>query len=86
MWEAAEQVAKHNGFDLEHARAWLLNLLEGRVILVTNEADLTRARSGVAVLIKAAADGARRRDFRVLSEFFLNEALFSLPNLYPVTD
>lgn len=86
MWEAAEQVAKSNGFDLEHARAWLLNLLEGRVILVTNDADLTRARSGVGTLIQEAASNAKRRDFRVLSEFFLNEALFSLRHLYPVSD
>ena len=28
----------------------------------------------------------KRRDFRVLSEFFLNDALFRLPHLYPVTD
>ena len=86
MWEAADQVAHNNGFDLEHARSWLLNLLEGRVILVTNDADLTRARSGVGALVQAAADEAKRRDFRVLSEFFLNEALFRLPHLYPVTD
>lgn len=86
MWEAAEQVARDNGFDLEHARSWLLNLLEGRVILVTNDAELTLARTNVGRLIATAALNAKRRDFRVLSEFFLNEALFSLPHLYPVTD
>jgi hypothetical protein len=86
MWESADQVAHEQGFNLDHARAWLLNLFEGRVILVTNEAELARARANVGVLISAAAANARRRDFRVLSEFFLNEALFALPHLFPVRD
>jgi hypothetical protein len=86
MWEAADKVAHDKGFNLDHARAWLLNLLEGRVILVTNEAELARACANVGVLIATAAANAKRRDFHVLSEFFLNEALFSLPHLYPVRD
>jgi hypothetical protein len=86
MWESADKVAHDKGFNLDHARAWLLNLFEGRVILVTNEAELARARANVGVLIETAAANAKRRDFRVLSEFFLNEALFSLPHLYPVRD
>jgi hypothetical protein len=86
MWESADKVAHDHGFNLDHARAWLLTLFEGRVILVTNEAELARARANVGVLIATAAANAKRRDFRVLSEFFLNEALFSLPHLYPVRD
>jgi hypothetical protein len=86
MWESADKVAHDKGYNLDHARGWLLNLLEGRVILVTNEAELARARANVGVLIETAVANAKRRDFRVLSEFFLNEALFSLPHLYPVRD
>ncbi|MGC4081506.1 MAG: DUF2235 domain-containing protein [Vicinamibacterales bacterium] len=86
LWEAADKVARDHDFNLEHARAWLLNLIEGRVILVTTEAELTLARANMGRLIATAADNARRRDFRVLSEFFLNEALFSLPHLFPFTD
>lgn len=86
MWEAADKVAHDYDFNLEHARAWLLNLIEGRVILVTNEPQLTLARANMGRLIATAAENARRRDFRVLSEFFLNEALFNLPHLFPLTD
>jgi hypothetical protein len=86
MWEAADAVARDNGFDLEHTRAWLLNLIEGRVILVTNEAELTLARANMGRFIAIAAAGAKRRDFHVLSDFFLNEALFGLPHLFPLTD
>ncbi|MGE3959626.1 MAG: DUF2235 domain-containing protein [Vicinamibacterales bacterium] len=86
MWEAADTVARDQGYDLEHARAWLLNLIEGRVILVTNEAELTLARANIGTLIGTACRNAQRRDFRVLTDFFLNEALFSLPHLFPLTD
>ncbi len=86
MWEAADKVAHDAEYNLDHVRAWLLNLIEGRVILVTNEAELTQARVNIGVLISTAAQNAKRRDFRVLTEFFLNEALFSLPHLFPLRD
>jgi hypothetical protein len=86
MWEAADKVARDNGFDLEHARVWLLNLIEGRVGLVTTDAELTLARANTGRLVARAAANAKRRDFHVLSEFFLNEALFEMPNLFPLTD
>ena len=86
MWDAADQVARQNDFDLVHAREWLLTLFEGRVGLVTNEAQLTLARANVGRLITSAAAAAKQRDFRVLQAFFLNEALFSLPHLFPLTD
>ena len=86
MWEAADAVAQGSGFNLLHVREWLLTLFEGRVQLVTTDAELTLARANVGLLITTAVTGAVRRDFRVLQEFFLNEALFSLPHLYPLTD
>jgi hypothetical protein len=86
MWEAADKIARDQDYNLDHARAWLLNLLEGRVILVTSEADLTRARVNIGVLVSTAVANAKRRDFRVLSEFFFNEALFALPHLFPFRD
>jgi hypothetical protein len=30
--------------------------------------------------------GAQQRGFHVLAEFFLNEALFNSPHVYPLTD
>jgi hypothetical protein len=86
IWEAADKVAHDNDFDLEHAKPWLLNLIEGRVLLVNSDADLTRSRANMGTLVSAAAAGAKRRDFRVLSDFFLNEALFEMPHLFPFTD
>jgi len=86
MWEAADKVAHDEGYNLDHVRAWLLNLIEGRIILVTNEAELTQARANIGVLIATATRNAKLRDFRVLTEFFLNEALFSLPHLFPLRD
>ena len=64
----------------------MLNLIEGRIILVTNEAELTQARANIGVLIATATRNAKLRDFRVLTEFFMNEALFSLPHLFPLRD
>ena len=81
LWDAADQVARQNGFELTHARDWVLTLFEGRVALVTNDAQLTLARANVGRLIATACAAATRRDFRVLQDFFLNEALFSLPLL-----
>jgi hypothetical protein len=86
MWEAADQVARAQDYNLDHARDWLMNLFQGRVILVTTEEQLTQARNNVGVLVSRAVANARRRDFRILSEFFFNEALFSSPHLYPLTD
>jgi len=64
----------------------LLTLFQGRVLLVTNESQLTQARTATARLVDTMIQGARARDFRVLAEFFLNEALTKLPRLYPLTD
>lgn len=86
IWEAAEHSARNEGFDLVHAREWLLTLFEGRVCLISTDAELTLARANVGRLISTAAAGAKQRDFRVLQDFFLNEALFNLPHLYPFTD
>lgn len=86
MYEKAQDVAAAEGFTLDHIHDALLTLITGRVPLVTNEADLLRARAAVARLIELTVQGARRRGFHVLAEFFLNEALFSSPHLYPLTD
>lgn len=86
MYEAADRVAKQREYNLDHVRTWLLNLFEGRVILVNDDNDLARACANVGTLIETATANARRRDFRVLQEFFMNEALFGLPHLYPLRD
>jgi hypothetical protein len=86
IYEAADQVARQREYTVDHVREWLLTLIEARVILVTNEAQLAQARQNMGVLIATAADHAKRRDYRVLEEFFMNEALLGLPHLYPWRD
>jgi hypothetical protein len=86
MWETALDVAKAQGFTLEHVHDLLLTLFEGRVALVTDDAKLQQAREAVARLVTTAAKGARDRGFHELDEFFVNEALFKMPRVFPLTD
>jgi type VI secretion system (T6SS) phospholipase Tle1-like effector len=86
LWETAEAVAVANAFNLEHVRDPLLTLFQGRISLVTSEADLEKARAAVRLLLNTMVAGARERGFHVLTEFFFTEALFKLPRLYPLTD
>jgi hypothetical protein len=86
MWETAMAVAAAKGFTLNHVREPLLTLFEGRVALVTDEAKLHDAREAVARLIATACAGATQRGFHELEEFFLNEALFKMPRVFPLTD
>ena len=44
------------------------------------------ARRAVTQLVAAMVDGAERRNFHVMNEFFLTEALFRLRPLYPFAD
>lgn len=86
LWETAEAVARARDFTLDEVRDELLTLFQGRIALVTDDAQLRAAREAVARLIVTAIGGARQRGFHVLTGFFLNEALFNLPRLYPLTD
>jgi len=63
-----------------------MTLLEGRVQLVTDAQKLQEARKAVARLVEGTIAGARERGFHVLSEFFLNEALFKMPRVFPLTN
>jgi hypothetical protein len=86
MWEAAEAVATANEFNLDQVRDELLTLFQGRVVLVINEEQLKVACAAATRLMKTAVHGAQERGYHVLAPFFLNEALFKLPHLYPLTD
>jgi hypothetical protein len=82
----AEAQAKALGVSLGEAREPLLNLIETRIPLVTDDQKLLAARTALIHLVTEMVAGARRRGFYVLSEFFLNEALFKLWPLPPFTD
>jgi len=86
MWETALDVVAPTDFTLDPIRDELLTLFEGRVPLVTDDQELHAAREAAARLIKTTIAGARERGFHVLNEFFLNEALFKMPRVFPLTD
>ncbi|MGE3511991.1 MAG: DUF2235 domain-containing protein [Vicinamibacterales bacterium] len=86
LWETADATVKANGYTLEHVHDALLTLLQGRIPLVTNAEELTRARAAVVRLMTTAVAGARQRGFPTLAEFFFTEALFKNPRLFPLTD
>jgi len=86
MWEAAAAVAERHDISLTDTREWLLSLIEGRVLLVQSDADLVRAQHGMTVLVTRAIEKARRMHANSLDEFVLNQSLFELPHVYPITD
>jgi hypothetical protein len=86
MWETADAVAAQNGYHLKEVRDPLLTLFQGRVSLVNDEVQLNAARQAAGRLILVMIEGARRRGFNILTDFFLTEALFNTPHLYPLTD
>ncbi len=86
MWETALDVTAGSDFKLDPIRDALLTLFEARSPLVTDDEKLQAARAAVRRLITTTIAGARQRGFHVLDEFFLNEALFKMPRVFPLTD
>jgi hypothetical protein len=73
-------------YSLGGAEEAILGLIEARIPLVTNDADLERARVSTANLVTRVVANAKKRQFNVLNEFFVTEALHDLRPLYPFTD
>ena len=86
LWTTAEATAKNLDFSIAPVKDALVTLFQGRLPLITNQAQLNTARASVVRLVKAMIDGAQKRSFHVMSEFFLNEALFNLRPLHPFSD
>jgi hypothetical protein len=86
LWATAEATAKRLEFPIDAVKDALVTLFQGRVLLITNEAQLNAARESVVRLVAAMIDGAQKKSFHVMREFFLNEALFNLRPLHPFTD
>jgi hypothetical protein len=82
----AIQQAAALGFPLGDTREAILGLIEARIPLVTNDADLARAKASTIRLISQVVANAKKRQFNVLNEFFVSEALHDLRPLYPFTD
>jgi hypothetical protein len=86
LWRTADGRAKQLEFPIDAAKDALVTLFQGRIPLVTNDQQLETAQRSVVRLIDTMVEGARTRGFHVMGEFFLNEALFKLPHLFPLTD
>ena len=86
LWATADATAKSLDFPIGAVKDALVTLFQGRVSLITNQAQLNTARGSVARLVTAMIDGAQKKSFHVMNEFFLNEALFNLRPLHPFSD
>ena len=86
LWDTAAAAAKARDYALDPVRDALLTLLQARIPLVTNDAQLATARQAVTRLVNTTIDGAHQRGFYVLTEFFFNEALLKVGRLFPLTD
>jgi hypothetical protein len=86
LWATAEATAKRLEFPIAAVKDALVTLFQGRVSLITNEVQLNIARASVVRLVTAMIDGAQKKSFHVMREFFLSEALFNLHPLHPFSD
>jgi hypothetical protein len=86
MWEAALDTATQMDFPIDKVKEPLLMLFHGRVSLITNDEQLNQARAATVRLVSTMIRGAREHGYQTAEEFFLTEALFKLPRLYPLTD
>mgnify|MGYP007034176040 CR=1 FL=1 len=86
LWEAALDAATTRDFPIDAVKEPLLMLFHGRVSLITNDEQLNQARAATVRLVSTMIDGARKKGFHSAAEFFLTEALFTLPRLFPLTD
>jgi hypothetical protein len=82
---AAGEAAIAEGLSIDHALVWLMELIEGRVGLVT-DATLPQACANAKVLVQRAALIGKRLHYDMLIDNFLNQALFESPHLFPFTD
>ena len=88
LWATAAQRAS-NKYDvlLDDVEEPLLALIQGRIALVVNDGEsLKKARVGTAMLIDLMMREARLKGWTRPAEFFLNQALFNRPHLFPFTD
>ena len=86
LWATALDAARQLNFPIDAAKDALITLFQGRISLVTNDAQLRTAREAVTRLVAAMVRSAQQRNFHVMNEFFLTEALFNLRHLFPLTD
>lgn len=82
----AEATAEHLDVPLEPVREALATLVQGRIVLVTNDDEFARASEAMVRLVAEMVRRQKEHKFATLNEFFLTEALFRLAPIYPFTD
>jgi hypothetical protein len=87
LWETAQAVAQQKDVSIDEAKDALLTLFQGRVMLIGNDAQLAQGQQAAARLVASMIQGAASRGYNTkVPEFFLTEALFKMPRVFPLTD
>jgi hypothetical protein len=82
----AERTAVTLDFPLEGVQEALATLIQGRIPLVTSDAQLQQAGEATKRLVASVIKHAKQHQFHAVNEFFLTEALLELNPLFPYTD
>jgi hypothetical protein len=89
LWNQAQAVAKDAAGDisLDEVKDPLLTLFQSRLRLITNDDQLRRGCEATEILVRKMIRGAAERGYQnKVPAFFLTEALFNSPRLFPLTD
>ncbi len=89
LWDEAQAVAKDAAGDinLDQVKDPLLTLFQSRLRLIANDDQLKQGCAATEVLVrKMIGDAAQHGYQNSVPEFFLTQALFESPRLFPFTD
>ena len=90
LWTVAQSVARDaagGDINLDQVKDPLLTLFQSRLPLITNDDQLQKGCAATEVVVRKMVQGAAQRGFHnSVPEFFLTEALFNSPRLFPLTD
>ena len=86
LWDVARREAETEQFPLDNVGDALLTLIEGRVPLITSDAELREAAQSTADLVAGMIHLAKRQGLNRLDEALLAAALFQKTELFPYLD
>ena len=89
LWKQVEAVAADvsDEIKLDEVKDPLLTLFQSRLPLITNDDQLRKGCEATEILVRKMIHGAAQRGYQhIVPEFFLTEALFNSPRLFPLTD
>jgi len=90
LWTVAQAVARDaagSDINLDQVKDPLLTLFQSRLMLITNDDQLKQGCAATEILVrKMIADAAQHGYSNSVPAFFLSEALFESPRMFPLTD